>query len=124
MRREHITSADSKWKFTTANYLLTTTPEIEYVFVTAPESGLFFLGLEAWPAETVDMPSGADKRTPMSTAVLELHTAEVNERLAKIGGRQLLEEEVISARLYTGPLYMKYNVRSRISTTTLPGGMS
>ena len=61
-----------KWKFTTANYLLTTTPEIEYVFVTAPESGLFFLGLEAWPAETVDMPSGADKRTPMSTAVLEL----------------------------------------------------
>eukprot|EP00854_Cymbomonas_tetramitiformis_P004334 gene4334-5333_t len=70
MRREHVASIDSKSEFTTGNYGITTTPELEWEFV-----------------------------------VMET----INAELAAVGHATLLREEVIALRLYTGPMFAKYN---------------
>ena len=51
MEREHCGSVDSQAPFTTTNYGVTTTSQIEYNFVVDPDDALRKLGLAAWPVE-------------------------------------------------------------------------
>jgi hypothetical protein len=101
MRREHCESSDSDDAFTTSNYGIRTTPRIELTFVVSPVDGLAALGLETWPAET-KLEAGQRRRAlPPAHFQPELHGA--NERLERIGCSPVSEDELVSARLYTGP---------------------
>lgn len=51
MQREHCASADSKEYFTSANYGVTTTSQVEWFFVVDPQVGLGRCGLRSWPSE-------------------------------------------------------------------------
>ena len=51
MRHEHTGEADSRSEFTSPNYRVTTTSEVEWHFVTDPVGGLAATGREAWPIE-------------------------------------------------------------------------
>ena len=52
-------------------------------------------------------------RRPMLLAVLGEKMDEVNERLEGSGHVKMVLEEAIAARLYTGPMYEKYNAALR-----------
>ena len=53
--------------------------------------------------------SGAKMREPMPLVVLEAHMADKNLELKKLEEPELMRTEAIAARLYTGPLFVKYN---------------
>ena len=53
--------------------------------------------------------SGARPRVPTPLSVLEEALAEKNAQLEKIGEPALALAEVLGARLYTGPMFFKYN---------------
>ena len=48
-------------------------------------------------------------RTPEPLSKYLARLAEVNERLAQAKHAAMIEEELIAARMYTGPMYEKYN---------------
>jgi hypothetical protein len=104
MMKEHCNSKDSKTEFTPSNYGITTTSEIEWEFVTNPEKRT------TWPVETKNN-THPRKATPLAEFLDKL--SEINERLAKLGLPTLIKEEVIGLRLYTGPMFMKYNAVCR-----------
>ena len=105
MRTEHCLSDDSTKQFTTGNYGISTTPQIEWYVVVDPRAGLAELKLAAFPAETVAMEE-AHKRGARLKPLSELlgALAEKNEALRRLGEPPLLEEELIGGRLYTGPM--------------------
>ena len=182
MRREHCASADSKEYFTSANYGVTTTSQIEWLFVVEPQDGLRKLRLAAWPHEqklldaaeqmrasgllrrsstSASLPgagtagdggdadvgdavdaiggdadgdvlqreegsvrslvgdgdeAGAEEedptlrmREPQSIASFESRWAQIDEKLEELDMDCLQKVEFLAARLYTGPLYQKYN---------------
>ena len=97
MEDEHTKASDSKDEFTTANYTVTTTPEIEWWFVTDPErEGV------AWPEEAY-LPKDM-KRTPMALAQLVSRLDDVNMRLEERCAPVLLLEEAFGVRLFTGAM--------------------
>jgi len=118
-QREHCESADSTDQFESPNYGTLTTPLIEWHFVTHPESGLTKLGLSAWPEETnLD---ASRRRSPRALSSFMPQLKRVNAQLHKLESRApISEEELICTRMYTGPLFVKYNavlrgVRSKCS---------
>lgn len=106
--REHCKCVDSLVEFTTPNYSVTTTSSIEYHFVVEPSTGLARLGREAWPAEA-GIVDGQVGRKPETLSSFEDARTAINARLAKLDAPPLGEYELIAARLYTGPMYVKYN---------------
>ena len=54
---------------------------------------------------------------------MELNERIANSRLRKEGHNELIEEEVLAGRLYTGPMYQKYNavLRSKSKVPFLVG---
>ncbi|KAL1496781.1 hypothetical protein AB1Y20_014369 [Prymnesium parvum] len=111
MAREHTLAADSKQTFHTSNYGITTTSEVEWAFVTAPEEGAAALGLAAWPAEASQ--ARLDERhcrKPTPLAQLGEALREVNLRLHGEEVPPVGEAELIACRLYTGPMFVKYNL--------------
>ena len=97
MEREHTAAADSLDEFTTGNYGVTTTPQIEWWFVVEPERGI------AWPVEAKLVGSPEKMRKPMPVKELEAALARGNSQMRSLGEPLLLVEEVFGARLYTGP---------------------
>jgi NLR family CARD domain-containing protein 3 len=127
MATEHTQQPDSRLEFTTKNYVVTTTSETEWKFVAEPSSRPH----DAWPVEAklvlARKPGGSKsarlgeriaivanehqkrRRAPMPIAELERHVEEQSARLLEQREPALTLEEAFGARLYSGPLYYKYN---------------
>ena len=112
MRREHCASDDSLMHFTSNNYGILTSSQIEYAFVVAPEEGLKRLGLSEWPTEEKlkhDPQLWERRRRPTNLSSFDEHLRRVNTSLGALDCAPLGIDELIGARLYTGALYVKYN---------------
>ena len=98
MAAEHLDRADSQNTFVTDNYGVATTSTIEWLFVTADGD------LADWPAESVDkLPDRTLCRKPIPLADMQREAEVRNEQLRRSGHTMLIAEEVIAARLYSGP---------------------
>jgi ankyrin repeat protein len=105
MRAEHVHCGDSSVPFTTGNYGIHTTSTIEWTFVSAPETRS---GDEHWPRET-KLPGDARPREPRTLSELDRSLLEPNVTLQRLGEPPVSLDEAVAARLYTGPLFVKYN---------------
>ena len=126
MAAEHTERADSHVEFGTSNYRVKTTSAIEWRFVAEPDNP----PPEGWPAEekllaaryargvakdgvrprgATLLESGAQARRPMPIAEMKWRLTERSARLREIKEPPLIIEEGFGARLYTGPLFVKYN---------------
>jgi len=106
MCADHCGRPDAQVEFTTGNYSVVTTSEVEWKFVVEPESPI------KWPIE--ERLSGNEAmrghmRRLMSQEVLQRRMEQQNKRIRAVGGDELQMFEVIGGRLYTGPLFVKYN---------------
>ena len=106
IRREHCERRNADRQHTTPNYKLTTTPRIEYCFVADPTG----YGGE-YPHTPMDKARWSDAGRAVwqgssgrDVAALVIFT---EHQMAKRAGMK--EAEVISLRLYTGPMYIWYN---------------
>ena len=63
----------------------------------------------AWPSEDVSKLGGFPGRSPKSLVDMQSAMEEKNKRLICLKEAPLKEEELIGGRLYTGPLFTKYN---------------
>ena len=110
MEREHCSSADSKLHFVTDNYHIDTTSTIEWWFVVSPNQGLEVLGLDHYPREErEDLDDAKEARTPKPLETFDEELRAKGDQLQAVGSERMLQVELIGARLYTGPCYMKYN---------------
>ena len=105
MEGEHTASEDSADEFTTSNYLVTTTPQLEWAFVVAPDSHEG----DEWPHEDRLQGQPELMRRTMAVDEVRRRLAEVNAKLEALREPLMLYEEAIGARLYTGPMFVKYN---------------
>ena len=78
------------------------------------EAGKAECNLDFWPVDvTLREMAHSEKSLCRKEAPIEVFTVkmrEKNEHLRRLGSSPLIEEEFFAARLYTGPLYCKYNV--------------
>ena len=94
---EHTRASDSRVEFTAANYPTTTTSEVEYWFVNDPTAArLKAVGWAAWPSEAT--------RSPLPLSRFERERRKVNARLSASREPPVLMIELMSGRLYTGPM--------------------
>jgi hypothetical protein len=125
MLREHTNSADSGLPFVSSNYMIETTSSLEWWFVDDPEGGLApdpqsgvrpvdacltRLEISGYPIEGAGtLSAGARPREalPLDSFAEALHAR--NAQLEQLGQTVLEREELIGSRLYTGPLFVKYN---------------
>ena len=109
MEHEHTGRADSDEHFQTSNYLITTSPRVEWEFVACPED----FPTRDWPRETrvhcaKEAPS-YHPRSPLLREERERRLAAVNGRLEAMREPTLMPIEMSGGRMYTGPMYFKYN---------------
>jgi hypothetical protein len=136
MQREHCKARDSQVQFEATNYGTRSTSEVEFAFVSEPQPVLegslehrqrifdvvdgnssheLNVDRDGWPSETYlakfpdDSMEGKWRRTPRPLEEFRKHMAQHNERLVAADHTELQMLEVVGARLYTGPLYIKYN---------------
>lgn len=94
------------WLPTRADGIITTSC-IEWWFAAEPtEEALRTLGLEDWPKEDPTRLTYLDRRKAEPLDALREKLVEVNGRL-QVLERRLAEEELLAAKLYTGPMFMK-----------------
>lgn len=106
VQREHCSQPDSKVEFTTGNYSVTTTSEIEWKFVTEPDASI------QWPVEErlKSLPNAAMlMRKPMAAESLQASMQQLNAKLEAMRADKLAWHDVVGARLFTGPMHVKYN---------------
>ena len=105
MEQDHCGKPDSHIEFTTGNYSVVTTSDIEWKFVAQPETQI------RWPIEERLANAGNNDhmRKLLPCAILERRMDMQNRRLDAIGADLLTWAEVVGGRLYTGPLFVKYN---------------
>ena len=115
MAAEHNAAVDSEVWFETPNYKIKTTSRIEWHFVAHANDGLERLGMARWPP--MQAPERTD-RVARPLAMFEAGWVELNGRLTEAGEQLLSEAEFVALRLYTGPLFVKYNavLRGTVST--------
>mmetsp|Transcript_24188 Transcript_24188/g.70892 ORF Transcript_24188/g.70892 Transcript_24188/m.70892 type:complete len:652 (-) Transcript_24188:3-1958(-) len=108
MEREHVASVESETEFETGNYSIKTSSRIEWWYVVDPTNGLEKVpGLEDWPTEPEL--SICKRRRPVPLHTFNTAVAEVTAQLRKQAMPAMIKEELIGARLYTGPMFQKYN---------------
>ena len=106
MERDHCSMDDSQVEFTTGNYSVVTTSEVEWKFVVQPETPL------KWPIEERLMNSTRRAATCASSCPRRSSAGGWTSRTCgsrRWGGDTLVWFEVCGGRLYTGPLFVKYN---------------
>eukprot|EP00965_Chrysotila_dentata_P231453 6198373-Pleurochrysis_carterae.AAC.2 len=112
MEEEHTREHELNKQFTTGNYGLATTPTTEWLFVAGTpdqvEAQLKSIGGD-WPAETCGLDNESHRRKRVPLEELLVLAERLNEQLKAMGEPVLIEAEVVGARLYTGPMYVKYN---------------
>ena len=93
-------------EFTTGNYSVVTTSEIEWKFVVEPETPI------KWPIEERLMNDEANKghmRKLLPVETLKKRMDARNRQLSALQADLMIWAEVVGGRLYTGPLFVKYN---------------
>ena len=107
MKRDHCDSIDSQAEFHAGNYGTTTTSEIEYYFVVDPKGHP-----HEFPADSL-LHADESRRHLCREAKVLADFAEplqrTNAKLATLDCAPLCDEEFWGARLYTGPMFIKYN---------------
>jgi hypothetical protein len=119
MRAEHCTGVDSSDEFTTGNYGVTTTPQLEWHVAVDPEEGLKQLRRTVFPEETRDI-EGDRKRSPQPLRALLPRLEEKNTQLRALGEPELIVDELLSGRLYTGPMCVPHHNFARPPLTSTP----
>ena len=115
---EHCSKADSLTPFTTSNYSVTTTSQLEFWFVVNPQLGLQITGREGYPAERQStLAQGALARRPLPPSAFQERLDAFNSRLAAVGQPTVETVEMMAARLYTGPMFEKYAHKAMPHTT-------
>ena len=106
MQREHCEEADSLEPFSTTNGIENATSECEYFFVVDhkrkdgfPERGGSF---------REEHPEWCRRAIPLSAFDEQMRAR--NSELVSGGHTPLVHEELVAGRLYTGPMYQKYNM--------------
>eukprot|EP00457_Paulinella_chromatophora_P000677 gb/GEZN01000677.1/.p1 GENE.gb/GEZN01000677.1/~~gb/GEZN01000677.1/.p1 ORF type:complete len:1038 (-),score=126.73 gb/GEZN01000677.1/:748-3453(-) len=113
MEREHCESVDSKTLFSNMNYCVDTNSRIEWHFVVCPDKALAKLDIQAWPVENRAGLNTSRRRVAQPIEAFDAKVAALNTRLQAKGILGLQRAEVIGLRLYTGPMFMKYNTLLR-----------
>ena len=120
MGAEHCDREDSRTEFVVGNYGTTTFALAEWYFVVDPSlTGLGLTGLATWPRETRLCAAGctveeaeaaeARRRVPRSLDEFETKRSLIDHKLGALTGLRFGRFELIGARLYTGPMFVKYN---------------
>ena len=112
MRREHVhgPGTEATDPFTTPNYGVETTSQVEWSYVAEDNATPEQLGLTAWPVEAAThLPDRSRCRVRQPLATFEATVRQYNERLQAARQPTMMTAEVIAARLYSGPMYVKYN---------------
>ena len=112
MEAEHLDRKDSTQEFTTGNYGVVTTSAAEYRFVADEDEQKSLKKLErgTWAVEAVEkLPdrSRCRKYRPPTDFCADFYKR--NEQLAEVKQPELVWDEFIGGRLYTGPMFVKYN---------------
>lgn len=116
MEKEHCRSVDSNETWTTDNYGISTTPKIEWFFVVSPEKGKLEMDIPAYPKETKNMHF---LRSPQELSEFDEVRDDINSKLKAKNEKTIGKEEFVAARLYTGPMFEKYNASIRGGSTQL-----
>ena len=120
MQREHCSAVDSLWTFVSPSYQLHARRRRSTGSCTLPSAGLAKLGIDEYPLVGEERSSRGTNhptaRMPVPPAAFATEVQACNARLADVGESRLLEGEFIAARLYTGPMYVKYNSVLRSAT--------
>ena len=104
MQYEHLSERDSSVPFE-SNGGVTTTAETEWAIVVKPNKETDYperVGYRERHPGWCRVPSKLDD-------MLQAMEANCNERLRKDGHSEMIKEELVAGRLYTGPMYVKYN---------------
>ena len=104
MRRDHCEMNDSAVPFDMSNHKAQTTSIIEWRFVTNPENGSDGNGAPFAP-----YPNVATSRRPHQFDSFRAELRRRNADLSAAGQPPVTREEFYGARLYTSPMYLKYN---------------
>lgn len=104
MQLEHCGLQDATTPFDMPNRKARTTSIVEWRFVVCPE-----MGQDGKGAPFPPYPTPAQSRKPLPLEHFETDLQSRNADLKLIGQPSVGREEFIGARLYTGPLYLKYN---------------
>ena len=111
MEFEHCNEKDSKATFTAPNGV-TTDSSTEWDIVCSPEAGRDYPERQGYRAH-----HPAWCRVPQKLAVmLQAMEDKCNARLRPQGHSEMIVEELVGGRLYTGPMYVKYNTVLRSKT--------
>ena len=88
-----------------SNYGVTTTSRIEWTFVADDKATPDQLGVPRWPVESEDKLPDRDKcrRKPVLSE-LKVKAKEYSQKLEAANQPPLVDEELIAANLYTGPV--------------------
>ena len=108
MQQDHLEMQDSFIPFDMPNRKMTTTSATEWRFVASPEEGSDGQG-----GPFVPYPNPNNSRQPLPFEDFAAEFAKRNVMLTKMKQPRMCREEFIGARLYTGPLYIKYNALLR-----------
>ena len=112
MAREHVAASDAAIPFTAPNYNINTTSRLEWYLVADPDRALDELGLDEWEAGGGHTPASLGFRHvihPTCEKYTEKVT-EINGRLRALGDMEPMSiEHLVALRMYTGPIYVKYN---------------
>ena len=113
MLEEHCHAADSHAGFTSDNYGVHTTSEIEWLYVVEPSApsvpvALGRLRYATWPQHARTAMEADEEnefvRTPRAPSEFEGAMDDANDQLAKQGFEPIGHCEFLATRLYTGPL--------------------
>lgn len=96
MKNEHTSEADARCEFTTNNYGITTTSAVEWAFVVDADG--------SYPTEAEGRLDRSMCRKPVPLADILARGEEKNAQLRGAKMAELVEAELIGARLYTGPM--------------------
>jgi hypothetical protein len=123
MESEHCQERDAMTQFTTSNGVTSTSME-EWEVVTNPVTDK--VKKEMYPERAGFREQHREWCRAFRTIdeMLELMEVEVNEKLRKEGHTELIREELIGGRLYTGPLYAKYSSGMDHTAPSLSGDPS
>ena len=108
IEEEHTMRGDADVPFTSPNYFIQTTSRVEHAFVVYPEGGPEQLNLTVWPPAP-----HRGNRTARPMSDFQEPWDRVNAKLRGLGEETLSDANFIGLRLYTGPMYIKYNTLLR-----------
>ena len=106
MENEHCANIDSTVEFSSSNGM-TTNSFVEWEIVTSPQKK----PQAAYPERfglRESKPEWCRVARPLSEMEEQMEV-QCNAKLRKAGHAEMIVEELVAGRLYTGPMYMKYN---------------